>query len=53
MAEQTIQSMMDEKRVFNPPESLRRNAEIKSLDEYKKLHKESIDNPEKFWAKAA
>ncbi len=53
MAEQTIQSMMDEKRVFNPPESIRRNAEIKSLDEYKKLHKESIDNPEKFWAKAA
>jgi acetyl-CoA synthetase len=53
MAEQTIQSMMDEKRVFNPPESIRRNAEIKSLDEYKKLHKESIENPEKFWGKAA
>ena len=53
MAEQTIQSMMDEKRVFNPPESLRRNAEIKSIDEYKKLHQESIENPEKFWGKAA
>ena len=51
--EQTITSMMDEKRVFNPNPEITRRAEIKSLDEYKKIHKKSIEDPESFWANVA
>jgi acetyl-CoA synthetase len=51
--EQTITSMMDEKRVFNPNPEISRKAEIKSLDEYKKIHKKSIEDPEAFWANVA
>ncbi len=51
--EQTITSMMDEKRVFNPNPDITRDAEIKSLDEYKEIHKKSIENPESFWAEVA
>jgi acetyl-CoA synthetase len=51
--EQTITSMMDEKRVFNPPPEITRGAEFKSLDEYRKVHKKSIEDPESFWANVA
>ena len=47
--EKGMMSMMDEKRVFSPPRELSQKAYIKSLDEYRKLYKESIDNPDKFW----
>ena len=47
--EKGMMSMMDEKRVFSPPKELSQKAYIKSLDEYRKLYKESIDNPDKFW----
>ncbi|MDD5126659.1 MAG: acetate--CoA ligase [Dehalococcoidales bacterium] len=54
MAEmKTITSMMEEKRKFNPPESLSKSAYIKSMEEYKKIYKRSIDDPEAFWAEAA
>ena len=49
----TITSMMEEKRVFNPPEELSKKAYIKSLDEYKELYQRSIDDPEGFWAEMA
>jgi len=45
--------MMEENRVFNPPEELSRNAHIKSLDEYKKIYQKSIEDPEAFWGEAA
>jgi acetyl-CoA synthetase len=46
-------SMMEEKRVFAPPKDLSAKAYIKSMDEYKKIYNESIDNPEKFWGELA
>jgi len=49
----TITSMMEEKRVFNPPEELSQNACIKSLDEYKRIYQRSIDDPEGFWGELA
>ncbi len=49
----TITSMMEEKRVFNPPEQIRQNAYIKSLDEYKRIYQRSIDDPEGFWGEMA
>ena len=45
--------MMEEKRVFNPPEELRKKAYIKSMDEYKDIYQGSIDDPEGFWGKMA
>ena len=47
--EKLIDSMMDEKRVFYPPEELSKNADIKSLDEYKKIYRRSIEDTEGFW----
>jgi len=49
----TINSMMAEKRVFNPPEELTKRAYIKSVAQYKELYQRSIDDPEGFWAEMA
>ena len=51
--EKTITSMMEEKRLFKPPEQLSQDAYIKSLDEYKKIYQESISDPEAFWGELA
>jgi acetyl-CoA synthetase len=49
----TITSMMEESRVFNPPEELSRSAYIKSFDEYKEIYQKSISDPEAFWGEMA
>jgi acetyl-CoA synthetase len=51
--EQTITSMMDEKRVFNPRPEISKGADFKNLDDYRKVHRKSIEDPEAFWAKVA
>src|SRR4030042_1285695 len=51
--EKSINSMMEEKRVFYPPEELSKKAYIKSLDEYKKIYQKSVDDPQKFWGEMA
>jgi len=43
-------SMMDEKRIFDPPEEMKKKAYVKNMDEYKKLYKQSFDDRDKFWA---
>src|SRR5258708_609757 len=48
-----IDSTLDEQRTFEPPAEFSRKAQIKSLDEYEALYKESIEQSEKFWARAA
>ena len=48
-----IDSIMVEDRVFFPPESLSRDAHVKSLDEYQRLYKKSIEDPERFWGDVA
>ena len=35
--------------LFQPPESLKVQAHVKSLQEYDQLYKESINEPESFW----
>ncbi|KAL8576516.1 Acetyl-coenzyme A synthetase, cytoplasmic [Nucella lapillus] len=35
--------------VFNPPESLRKNAHVKSLEKYRELYETSINDPKTFW----
>ncbi|MFQ6102667.1 MAG: acetate--CoA ligase [Candidatus Glassbacteria bacterium] len=48
-----ITSVMKETRSFNPPEELSQRAHIKSLEEYEKLYRESIDDPDSFWGRLA
>ncbi|RJP82594.1 MAG: acetate--CoA ligase [Desulfobacteraceae bacterium] len=38
---------------FRAPDQHRSNAWVKSMDEYKRLYRESIDDPEGFWGKIA
>jgi acetyl-CoA synthetase len=49
----TIESVMTESRKFPPSKEFRENANIKSMAEYNKMYKRSIDDPEGFWGKLA
>ena len=40
-------------KVFPVPDRVREKSYIKSREEYEKLYKESIENPDAFWAKEA
>jgi acetyl-CoA synthetase len=48
-----IDSTLDEQRSFAPSVEFSQKAQIKSLAEYEALYKESVEQPEKFWARAA
>ncbi len=48
-----IDSVLQEKRLFEPPKEFSQKAHIKSLQEYERMYKESVDNPEKFWTGVA
>ena len=50
--DETIESLLEEKRIFYPPQEFRNKAYIKSLEEYRKIYEESISDPE-FWARKA
>src|SRR5215471_20312056 len=49
----SIESVLQENRVFSPPKEFSKQAHIKSLTQYRKLYREPVDAPEKFWAKQA
>ncbi|MEA2734864.1 MAG: acetyl-CoA synthetase [Humisphaera sp.] len=51
--DQSIESTMQEHRLFPAPPEFSAKARIKSMDEYKRMYRESIDNPETFWGKQA
>ena len=44
-----IQSMMQEKRLFEPPTEHKDQAWVKSFEEYEALYKQSMDDPDGFW----
>ena len=44
-----IESRLQETRRFAPAPKFTEGAKIKSVDEYKKLYRQSIDDPETFW----
>src|SRR5256714_11904311 len=52
MAE-NIESHLIEKRVFKPSKNLAKGARIKSLEQYRRMYRESINRPAKFWAREA
>lgn len=53
MTETTIESLLKEKRIFNPSAEFSQKTYIKSMDEYRKIYEESIKDPVSFWAEKA
>lgn len=53
MSESTIESILQEKRLFQPPEQFSQVAHIKSIEEYKKLYEKAKNDPEGFWTELA
>ena len=51
--EDTITSLLEEKRVFPPPKEFSEKAYVKSMEEYEALYKQSEKDLEGFWAKQA
>jgi len=49
----TIQSSMVETRTFPPPTGFAATAHLNSVDEYRRQHHRSIEDPERFWAEVA
>jgi acetyl-CoA synthetase len=49
----SIESVLQEHRIFTPNKEFARRAHIKSLSQYRKLYEQSIRTPDKFWAKQA
>jgi len=50
---QNIESHLVENRVFKPAKEFSGKARIKSLAQYRQMYKESIEKPDKFWAREA
>jgi len=53
LVNQDLDSTLREFRVFPPSPEFSAKAHIKSLEEYEALYKQSIDDPESFWAGVA
>jgi acetyl-CoA synthetase len=48
-----IDSTLNEQRKFECPEHFRQGAHIKSAEEYDRIYRESVEQPEKFWGRIA
>jgi acetyl-CoA synthetase len=48
-----IESHLIEKRVFKPSKDFAKQARIKSLAQYRRMYRESIRQPAKFWGREA
>jgi len=51
MSKKTIE--IDENTEFKPSKEFSKNARVSSMAQYKRMHKESIEKPNTFWAKEA
>ena len=51
--DETIVSMLQEERKFPPAKEFSEKAHIKSLKDYQKMWKRSVEDPEGFWAEQA
>ncbi|MCC7384720.1 MAG: acetate--CoA ligase [Deltaproteobacteria bacterium] len=49
----SIRSVLQEARVFPPPKSFSERAQLKSMEEYERIYRSSIDAPEAFWGEQA
>ncbi|MEO6655486.1 MAG: acetate--CoA ligase [Pyrinomonadaceae bacterium] len=49
----SIESILNEHRLFPPPPEFAKNAHVNSFDEYERLYAEAAADPAAFWAKQA
>jgi acetyl-CoA synthetase len=49
----SIDSVLNEQRKFECAPEFAQRAHVRSLEEYEQIYKESVENPEKFWARVA
>jgi len=52
-SQNNIESILVEKRIFQPPEEFSSHARLKSMEEYRTLYRDSLRDPEAFWSKHA
>ncbi len=50
---QNLDSTLRENRVFPPPQEFAAKAHIRSLAQYEAMYRQSVDDPDAFWADAA
>ncbi|MCC5828802.1 MAG: acetate--CoA ligase [Phycisphaeraceae bacterium] len=53
VASDNVESVLSETRLFAPPPELSRQAHVGSMEAYEALHRQSIDDPDRFWAEQA
>lgn len=53
MSQTTIESILQEKRLFSPPAEFSQQAYVRSVREYEQLYDKAKANPERFWAELA
>ena len=53
MSQSTIESILQEKRLFDPPTEFAKSARIKSMAEYQQLYDRAAADPQAFWAELA
>lgn len=53
MSQETIESILQEKRLFSPSAEFSQNAHIKSLEDYQRLYDKAKADPQKLWAELA
>lgn len=53
MTQKTIESILQEKRLFSPSPEFSQQAHIKNQQEYQQLYDQAKADPEKFWAELA
>jgi acetyl-CoA synthetase len=53
MSQSTIESILQEKRLFHPAAEFSQKAYIKSLEDYEQLYDRAKADPLKFWAELA
>jgi len=51
--EEKMDSILRETRIFYPNPEFMKSGYVSSMEQYEKMHKESIENPEKFWGEVA
>jgi acetyl-CoA synthetase len=53
MNDDRMESVMHENRVFNPPARFSARARLRSMEDYREMHRRSLEDPQGFWAEAA
>ncbi|MCC6221074.1 MAG: acetate--CoA ligase [Deltaproteobacteria bacterium] len=53
MSSSEIDSLLHEERIIAPSDAFRKAALLQSLQDYEQMYRESISEPEKFWARQA